>query len=67
MEPSGVFNMTAKRRPYKTYSKEFKLEAARRMEASDRPTAEIARELGLRRNQPYKWNKGAGVGIKGPE
>ncbi|UTA48501.1 transposase [Simiduia sp. 21SJ11W-1] len=49
--------MTAKRRPYKTYSKEFKLEAVRRMEASDRPAAEIARELGLRRNQLYKWKE----------
>jgi len=34
--------MTAKRRPYKTYSKEFKLEAVRRMVTSDRPAAEIA-------------------------
>lgn len=49
--------MTAKRKPYKTYSKEFKLEAVRRMQASDKPAAEIARELGLRRNQLYKWKE----------
>jgi transposase len=49
--------MTAKRRPYKTYAKEFKLEAVRMMESSDRPAADIARELGLRRNQLYKWKE----------
>ncbi len=49
--------MTAKRRPYKTYTKEFKLEAVRMMESSDRPASVIARELGLRRNQLYKWKE----------
>jgi transposase len=42
--------MTSKRRPYKTYPKEFKLEAVRMMEASDRPASEIVAELGIRRN-----------------
>ncbi len=27
------------------------------MEASDKPAADIARELGLRRNQLYKWKE----------
>lgn len=27
------------------------------MESSDRPAADIARELGLRRNQLYKWKE----------
>ena len=49
--------MTSKRKPYKTYTKEFKLEAVRMMESSDRPAVEIARELGLRRNQLYKWKE----------
>lgn len=49
--------MTSKRKPYKTYPKEFKLEAVRLMESSDRPAAEIARELGIRRNQLYKWKE----------
>jgi transposase-like protein len=40
---------------YKTYSKEFKLEAVRLLEKSGRPGAEIARELGIKRNQLYKW------------
>ncbi|MET0102947.1 MAG: transposase [Sedimenticola sp.] len=46
--------MTKKRRPYKTYPVDFKLEAVKMMEESDRPATEIARELGLRRNQLYK-------------
>jgi transposase len=49
--------MTRKRKPYKTYSKEFKEEAVRMMESSDRPAAEIAMKLGLRRNQLYKWKE----------
>jgi len=48
--------MTSKRRPYKkTYPKEFKLEAVRMMETSDRPASEIAAELGIHRNLLYKW------------
>jgi len=47
--------MTSKRRPYTTYPKEFKLEALRLMEESDRPASAIAMELGIRRNQLYKW------------
>jgi len=38
------------RKPYTTYTKEFKQEAVRLMETSDRPAAEIAIELGIRRN-----------------
>lgn len=49
--------MTSNRKPYKTYTREFKLEAVRLMETSDRPAIEIARELGLRRNQLYKWKE----------
>jgi transposase len=49
--------MTPKRKPYKTYTKEFKLEAIRLMEASGHPPAEIAMQLGVRRNQLYKWKE----------
>ena len=49
--------MTAKRKPYNTYTKEFKLEAIRLMAESDRPASEIAMQLGLRRNQLYKWKE----------
>lgn len=37
------------------FSKEFKLEAVRLMHHSGRPAVEIARELGIRRNQLHKW------------
>lgn len=47
--------MTNKRKPYKTYSKEFKIEAVRLMGKSDKPSSELAAELGVRRNQLYKW------------
>ena len=33
--------MVQKRKPYKTYTKEFKLEAVRLMSESDRPSSEI--------------------------
>jgi len=49
--------MTRKRQPYKTYTDEFKQEALRLMETSNRPASEIAMELGIRRNQLYKWKE----------
>ncbi len=49
--------MTKKRAAYKTYTRAFKLEAVRLMETSDRPSSEIAMELGIRRNQLYKWKE----------
>lgn len=39
------------------FSREFKLEAIRLLEEGKRPAAEIARELGIRRNQLYKWKE----------
>ncbi len=49
--------MAKKRKPYKTYPKELKIEAVRMMEESNRPAAELAMELGIRRNQLYKWKE----------
>ena len=49
--------MNSKRKPYKTYTKEFKLEAIRLMSESDKPSAVIAAELGIRRNMLYKWRE----------
>ena len=40
-----------------TYGKEFKLEAVRLLETSNKPAADVARELGVRRNQLYKWQE----------
>lgn len=45
------------KRPYAKYSREFKLEAIRLAEESDKPVTQVARELGLRVNQIYKWKK----------
>lgn len=47
--------MKMKRSPYKVYTKEFKLEAVRLMREANKPASEIAMELGIRRNQLYKW------------
>lgn len=49
--------MTNKRKPYKTYTKEFKIEAVRLMNKSEKPSSELAAELGIRRNQLYKWKE----------
>jgi len=44
-------------RKYKQYSKEFKLEAIRLADNSDKPVTQVARELVLRVNQLYKWRQ----------
>ena len=49
--------MVSKRKPYKTYPEAFKLEALRLLDTSDRPASEIALQLGIRRNQLYKWKE----------
>lgn len=38
-----------------SYSREFKLEAVRLLKSGEKPAADVARELGVRRNQLYKW------------
>lgn len=45
------------RKAYRRYSAEFKREAIRLAEESDQPVAAVARELGLRVNQIYKWKQ----------
>jgi transposase len=40
-----------------SFTKEFKLEAVRLMERGTKSAAEVARELGIRRNQLYKWQE----------
>ncbi len=49
--------MTKRSNTYRTFTREFKLEAVRLMETSDRPATEIARELGIPRNRLYKWKE----------
>lgn len=41
----------------KRFTKEFKLEAVRLLTKGDRSAAELARELGVNRNQLYKWQE----------
>lgn len=41
----------------KSFTREFKLEAVRLLERGERPAAELARELGINRNQLYKWRE----------
>ena len=43
------------RKPRTTFSPEFKREAVRLLEQGDKDASQLARELGLRRNQFYKW------------
>ena len=38
-----------------TFSKEFKLEAVRQLEQGSKGPAELALDLGIRRNMLYKW------------
>jgi transposase len=45
------------RKPYRKFSKQFKIEAVRLAEESDKPVTQIAQELGVRQNQIYKWKK----------
>lgn len=40
-----------------TFSKEFKLEAVRQLELSDKSPNDIAIDLGIRRNMLYKWQE----------
>ena len=44
-------------RKRKVFSREFKLEATRLLDEGRKPAAELARELGIRRNQLYKWKE----------
>jgi len=53
------------------FTKEFKLEAVKLLEAGQKPAAQIALELGIRRNQLYKWQeqlqaKGEAGAFRGP-
>lgn len=41
----------------KSYPEEFKLEAVRLLEEGDQSPSELALDLGVRRNQLYKWQQ----------
>ena len=55
----------------KRFTKEFKLEAVRLLEAEMKPASQLAAELGIQRNQLYKWQeqlraKGESTAFRGP-
>lgn len=41
----------------KKFTSEFKREAVRLMGSSEKPASDVARQLGVRRNQLYKWKE----------
>ncbi|MDH3647732.1 MAG: transposase [Gammaproteobacteria bacterium] len=45
------------KKTYQRYSKEFKLEAIRLAEEPGKVASQVARQLGLRVNQIYKWKQ----------
>lgn len=58
-------------RERKAFTKEFKLAALERMRHGEKNPTELALELGIRRNQLYKWAKaldagGVAASFKGP-
>ena len=65
---------THKRNPQRRrarFTKEFKLEAVRVLERGEKPAAQLASELGIARNQLYKWQeqlraKGHDHAFRGP-
>ena len=46
-----------RRKRYKPYTREFKVEAIRLAELGDKTASQVARELGLRVNQIWKWKQ----------
>ena len=41
------------------YTREFKLEAVRLLRAGEKPAAQVARELGVKRTLLYRWREAA--------
>jgi transposase len=67
-KPIGKVNPGRKR---VRFTKEFKLEAVRLLEHGQKPASQIALELGVARNQLYKWQqelkaKGDAKAFRGP-
>ena len=41
----------------KQFTSEFKRESVRLFDSGEKPAAQLAKELGIRRNQLYKWKE----------
>lgn len=50
-------------RQRKRYTREFKLEAVRLLELGQKPATQLALELGVQRNQLYKWQAQLNAGV----
>ena len=50
-------------RQRKRYTPEFKREAVRLLEQARKPAAQLALELGVQRNQLYKWQAQVNAGV----
>ena len=55
----------------KSFTRAFKIEAVRLLGLGEKPASQLAQELGIRRNQLYKWRdqlegKGAAGAFQGP-
>lgn len=48
----------------KRFTPEFKQQAVRMLANSDKSPADLARELGIHRNQLYKWKEQIGAGAQ---
>jgi len=67
-KPKNTFNPERQRT---RFSKDFKLEAVRLLELGQKPPTQLALELGINRNQLYKWKEqlnktGADAAFRGP-
>jgi transposase len=67
-KPKNKFNPERQRT---RFTKEFKLEAVRLLELGQKPATQLALELGIARNQLYKWQvqlqkSGASNAFRGP-
>ena len=66
--PKNKYNPERKRI---RFSKEFKVEAVRLLESGQKPPTQLALELGINRNQLYKWQEqlkktGTDAAFRGP-
>jgi transposase len=53
--PSELFARRVNKKGRPRFTAEFKREAVRLLDAGERPASEVAIDLGIRRNQLYKW------------
>ena len=50
-------------RQRRRFAREFKLEAVRLLELGQKPATQLALELGVQRNQLYKWQAQVNAGV----